>query len=100
MFCDQKRSKEILSELEESQAGLLVLLGDIPIQQFLNRVANVNYTTLQEFVDIYGYGNSSDTIINNRKISVLPLAHPRQIGALGAHSEKWNNAHHKWENKE
>ena len=54
----------------------------------------------QEYVDIYGYGNSSDTIINNRKISVLPLAHPRQIGALGAHSEKWNNAHHKWENKE
>jgi hypothetical protein len=100
MFCDQKRSKEILSELEESQAGLLVLLGDIPIQQFLNRVANVNYTTLQEFVDIYGYGNSSDTIINNRKISVLPLAHPRQIGALGAHSEKWNIAHHKWENNE
>ena len=99
MFCDQKRSEEILSELEESQAGLLVLLGDIPIQQFLNRVANVNYTTLQEYVDIYGYGNSSDTIINNRKISVLPLAHPRQIGALGAHSEKWNTAHHKWEKR-
>lgn len=46
LFCDQKRSEEILSEFEESQAGLLVLLGDIPIQQFLNRVTNVNYTTL------------------------------------------------------
>ena len=34
-FCDQKRSEEILSELKESQAGLLVLLGDIPIKQFL-----------------------------------------------------------------
>ena len=100
LFCDQKRSEEILSELEESQAGLLVLLGDIPIQQFLNRVTNVNYTTLQEYVDIYGYGNSSESTIKNRKISVLPLAHPRQIGALGAHSEKWNNTHHKWENKE
>jgi len=66
--------------------------GEI-IQQFLNRVANVNYTTLQEYVDIYGYGNSSDTVINNRQISVLPLAHPRQIGALGAHSKKWNIAH-------
>ena len=97
IFCDQKRSEELVSELDESQAGLLVLLGDIPIQQFLNRVTNVKYATLQDYVDIYGYGNSSDTLINNRKISVLPLAHPRQIGALGAHSERWYITHRKWE---
>ena len=96
-FCDQKRSEEILSELKESQAGLLVLLGDIPIKQFLNRVAKVDYTSLQEYVDIYGYGNQSSVIIDGRTISILPLAHPRQIGALGSHNEKWNFAHLDWE---
>ena len=96
-FCDQKRSEEILSELKESQAGLLVLLGDIPIKQFLNRVAKVGYTSLQEYVEIFGYGNQSSVIIEGRTISILPLAHPRQIGALGSHSEKWNVAHLKWE---
>ena len=96
-FCDHKRCEEILEELRESQANLLVLLGDIPIKQFLNKVAHVDYSTLQEYVDIFGYGNSSETIIDNRTISILPLAHPRQIGALGSHSEKWNLAHLDWE---
>ena len=80
-----------------NQANLLVLLGDIPIKQFLNKVAQVDYSTLQEYVDIYGYGNSSETVIDNRTINILPLAHPRQIGALGSHSEKWNLAHLDWE---
>ena len=96
-FCDAQRCKEILVELKESQAELLVLLGDIPIAQFLNEVADVPYKSLQEYVDLYGYGTSTDVTIDNRKIKVLPLAHPRQIGALGAHSEKWNRLHQEWE---
>lgn len=98
VFCDHRRCKEILSELEESQASLLVLLGDIPIKQFLNRITHVNYTSLQEYVSNYGYGNPSQALINGRSINVLPVAHPRQIGALGAHSEKWYQHHIEWEN--
>ena len=98
VFCDAKRCEEILVELKESLAELLVLLGDIPIAQFLNEVADVPYTSLQEYVDLYGYGTATDVTIDNRKIKVLPLAHPRQIGALGAHSEKWNRLHQEWEN--
>ncbi len=97
IFCDAKRRDEILVELEESQAELLVLLGDIPIKQFLNTVTKVDYSSLQEYEDLFGYGVCSDVIIKGKKIRVLPLAHPRQIGALGAHSEKWNLAHLKWE---
>lgn len=97
-FCNAQRCREILQELKESQAELLVLLGDIPIAQFLNEVANVPYSSLQEYVDLYGYGTPTDVMIDNRKIKVLPLAHPRQIGALGAHSEKWNKLHQEWEN--
>ena len=96
-FCDEKRAAEIVDELQQSQAELLVLLGDIPIEQFLTRVAKVPYRSLQEYVDRYGYGNSSDTIVQGKHIKVLPLAHPRQIGALGAHSERWYKAHAEWE---
>jgi len=98
-FCDARRAAEILEELKESDARLLVLLGDIPIKQFLKTVADIPYSSLQEYVDLYGYGNPTDVTIQGRTIKVLPLAHPRQIGALGTHSEKWYQMHQKWEKK-
>ncbi|MCR5314388.1 MAG: hypothetical protein K6E52_00635 [Bacteroidaceae bacterium] len=97
VFCDDNRREEILQELIDSQAELLVLLGDIPILQFLNEVAIVPYSSLQEYVNLYGYGNPSDVAIGPRLLRVLPLAHPRQIGALGSHSEKWFRLHQQWE---
>lgn len=81
----------------QSEAGLLVLLGDIPISQYLNKVADVPYSTLGEYVEMYGYGNPTETVIRGKSTKVLPLAHPRQIGALGAHSERWYLAHSEWE---
>ena len=98
-FCDQKRAEEITVELMESQAELLILLGDIPIAQYLKKVADVPYSTLGEYVDLYGYGKATNVVICGKTIKVLPLAHPRQIGALGAHSEKWFKAHREWEKK-
>lgn len=84
-------------KLMQSETELLVLLGDIPIAQYLKKVADVPYSTLGEYVDLYGYGNATETTINGKTIKVLPMAHPRQIGALGAHSEKWYLAHQEWE---
>ena len=98
LFCGKSRSEEIVSELEESQAKLLILLGDIPIRQFINRVTDVKFKTLQEYVDLHGYGKCSPVVIHGREYRLLPLAHPRQIGALGAHSEKWYRLHDEWEN--
>lgn len=98
-FCDQKRAEEITAELMESKAELLILLGDIPIAQYLKKVTDVPYSTLGEYVDLYGYGKSTNVVICGKTIKVLPLAHPRQIGALGAHSEKWFKAHREWEKK-
>ena len=49
VFCDINRCKEILAELKESRANLLVLLGDIPIRQFLNRITQVNYSSFACF---------------------------------------------------
>ena len=81
----------------DSQADLLVLLGDIPIKQYLKKVSDIPYSTLGEYVNLYGYGKQTETIINGKLFKVLPLAHPRQIGALGAHSEKWAGLHKQWE---
>ena len=98
-FCDQNRAEEITVELMESQAELLILLGDIPLAQYLKKVTDVPYSTLGEYVDLYGYGKATNVVICGKTIKVLPLAHPRQIGALGAHSEKWFKAHREWEKK-
>lgn len=98
-FCDKNRSAEITEELMQSKAEMLVLLGDIPIAQYLKKVADVPYSTLGEYVALYGYGNPTEINICGKSIKVLPLAHPRQIGALGAHSERWNLAHREWEKK-
>ena len=96
-FCSKQRSMEITAELMASQADLLVLLGDIPIAQYLKKAADVPYSTLGEYVELYGYGTPTEAVINGKTIKVLPLAHPRQIGALGAHSEKWHQMHRRWE---
>lgn len=98
-FCSKARSLEITQELMQSKAELLVLLGDIPIAQYLKNVTDVPYSTLGEYVERYGYGNPMDATINGKKIRILPMAHPRQIGALGAHSEKWVLTHKKWEDQ-
>jgi len=99
-FCNKARSEEITAELIESKAELLVLLGDIPIAQYLKKVADVPYSTLGEYVDMYGYGRETRVSIQGKTVKVLPLAHPRQIGALGAHSEKWFLLHRKWEKEQ
>lgn len=98
-FCNQQRAEKITDELMQSNAELLVLLGDIPIAQYLNKVADVPYKTLGEYVDLYGYGTQTKALLNGKCINVLPLAHPRQIGALGAHSEKWHMMHREWEHR-
>lgn len=97
VFCDDERAAQITKELIKSDSGLLVLLGDIPIAQYLCRVSNADFSTLGEYTDKYGYGNTVEVEIGGKTIKVLPLAHPRQVGGLGTHSEKWRDIHKNWE---
>lgn len=95
-FCDNIRAQEIAEELFDSEASLLILLGDVPIKQFLKRVSGIKYSSLKEYCVKHGYGQVSEIVINGKCFNVLPLAHPRQIGGLGKSNEKWAIAHEKW----
>ena len=92
---DDKRVSEILSELRESKAEILVLLGNEPIKWFLHKFDE--RTELSEFgYDQQSYGKTHSIQISGVTIDVLPLAHPRQIARLGKSSSHWYKWHQVW----
>jgi hypothetical protein len=92
-FADDDRRTEILDELEESKADVLVLLGDKPIHDFLVQF-DPTWKRLADFGSKYGLLHPVS--IRGRRYRVLPLAHPRQVGALGMHSVDWRKRHEVW----
>jgi hypothetical protein len=97
-FCDAERCSQITNELRKSQAKTLVLLGDIPLRQYLANVAPIDFLSLREYSSKYGYGQKHPGIIDGMHIDIIPLAHPRQIGGLGASNKFWFDKHRNWEN--
>jgi len=95
-FCDENRRGEITAEIKASQARRLVLLGDIPIKQYLKYIAYIDYSSLREYTEKYGYGTPRSTEIGDIEIEVMPIAHPRQIGGLGRSKQFWSEEHKKW----
>lgn len=94
-----ERREEILRELEESKAGTVILLGDLPIKWFL-RFYDERYSKLSDFGEADElYGRKHDVQINKNVYSVIPLCHPRQAGKLGASSSKWGKLHDSWVEK-
>jgi hypothetical protein len=69
----ETRRDEILNEIEESQAEVLVLLGDKPIQWFL-KFHDDTWKRLSDFTE---YGQLYSTLMNGRPMGIFPLAHPR-----------------------
>jgi len=99
VFCDDVRRKEIKAEILTSKADILVLLGDKPIEQFLKHECDINFTNLRGYTNKYGYGGLSEVKIEGTSIMILPVAHPRQIGALGNSNQFWYDEHERWKNK-
>jgi len=97
VFCDERRRKEITEEILESKAETLILLGDIPIKQYLKYVADIDFKSLRDYSEKYGYGMPESIYIEGKHIEIIPLAHPRQIGGLGRSNSFWYNEHKKWE---
>jgi hypothetical protein len=95
---DDTRRDEIVQELLDSNAGTIVLLGDIPIEQFLYHVSDCKIKNLDGFGKAR-YGEKQAIQINGKQYAVFPLVHPRQAGALGIHTPVWEDLHTKWVQK-
>jgi uracil-DNA glycosylase len=92
---DERRA-QILQELSESRASILVLLGDEPIRWFLHPVAG-GWKRLADFgTTNKEYGKLHPANIVGREWKVLPLAHPRQVARLGRSSTRWYDLHQWW----
>jgi uracil-DNA glycosylase len=93
---DEVRREAILSEIQEAKPEIIVLLGDLPIRWWL-RFYDDSWNALSYFgTSSESYGKLHECNISGRKYQVLPLAHPRQAGRLGAHSGDWAELHESW----
>jgi uracil-DNA glycosylase len=95
IFADEQRRKEIVNELIESKAKLIILLGDKPIEGFLKyyrRIDSLSQITENGKL----YGKTIPINIDGYSVEVLPLVHPRQAGRLGKASKSWGNIHKAW----
>lgn len=91
-IADANRVKEIVSELKQSGAKEIILLGDEPIKYFLNAFDK----TITKLSQIENYADPLNVTIDDEEYKVTCLVHPRQAARLGASSESWNKEHQKW----
>ena len=96
MLCDRERSISIFWELMKSTANLLILLGDEPINQFLKNVTDVPYSSLNEYIRLYGYGVPTNVSIYGKLIQILPLAAPRRLDPKCSKNQDYIYLHQKW----
>lgn len=95
----EERREEIWDEFVQSQAEILMLLGNKPIKWFFSHLV-VDYQRLSDFgKEAQSYGQIHSFTIRNRNIRVLPLVHPRQASRLGKSSPEWADLHSTWKTK-
>ena len=95
-LADEGRRRAILDELQTSQADILILLGDQPIKWFLH-CFDQRWQKLSDFgCEHTSYGQAHRVKLDGRELSVLPLAHPRQVARLGGSSARWYELHDAW----
>jgi len=92
-FADDSRRQEVLAELEESKAELVILLGDEPVRRWLSKFDD-RWKRLSDFGA--EYGRRHRVVLGGKSYEVLPLAHSRQVAGLGSHSVKWRAAQEAW----
>lgn len=89
------RVQEIENELYESNAEILITLGDQPLKWFSKQFGSFS-SLLQYGQTEKDYGKLHTISIAGRKLNLLPLVHPRQAGRLGNHSKEWAELHDRW----
>lgn len=89
------RVSEILNELEQSKAEIIITLGDLPIKHFLS-----HFSEFKKLSDCGStskeYGKVHQVVISRKVYQVIPLVHPRQAAALGRSNPMWKELHKGW----
>ena len=81
------RRKQIMQELIHANAQRIVVLGDIPIQQFLRQLCNTPARNLAYITELAGgYGAPWRTQLDGRPVEVIGPCHSRQVARLGSSS--------------
>lgn len=93
-LADAARREEIIAELRASEAEVVVTLGDQPLRWFAKVGSKGALGAFGQ--DPKSYGRLHDTEIDGRKLTLLPLTHPRQAAGLGVHSALWKDLHAAW----
>ena len=94
---DENRLNELLAELEESQAEIIILLGDYPLECFLSKVSDCKITKLRNFgKNPNDYGKVYKILIKGKQYTVLPLVHVHHSGKEGNYDQEWERLHSNW----
>lgn len=89
------RRMEIERELGDSDAGVVITLGDLPLKWFTHFYGSA--AALSEYGQASGgYGRVHALEVGGRELKLLPLVHPRQAARLGTHSAGWAEVHDTW----
>ena len=97
-LADASRRDEIVAELSESRAEILVTLGDLPLKWFTAAIGSLRSLGLYGR-DLKSYGRLHDLRIEGRYVKLLPLVHPRQAAGMAGHSPAWRAIHEGWVRK-
>jgi len=92
---DEQRRDDIEKELRQSQAKIIITLGDQPLRWFTRFYGSKS--RLRDYgTEKSTYGQFHPLQIGGQKLKLLPLVHPRQAGRLGGHSVEWARLHEDW----
>jgi len=96
-LADAERRASIEAELLESEAEILITLGDQPLKWFARHYgAEPQLAACRRASG--GYGRPMPMTVAGKRLQLLPLVHPRQAGRLGTHSADWAGQHEAWVN--
>lgn len=91
---DDERREEILAELLESQAEVLIVLGNQPLRDFLAPLCGASAQLSRFGTDADTYGRLHDIEIAARRMRLLPLADPSRVGVR--YPSRWRSLHEAW----
>lgn len=93
---DSSRREEILAEINESKAEILISLGDLPLKMFLSH----HGLEKVRLADYSIYGRLHPIKLGDREIQLLPLIHPRDTLRESGYATRWFEYHKRWLEKD